>query len=440
MWLNRKDKPNNTPPVKISQPLKTDTVSFTSCISNSGPLTALLRYRIPDLYSPIILLNPAKATEISNSHVFSSTIENITKALMPYTDSLFPIEFDFYNLMSESAKKTPNKTFHRFIASQFPEHNRILVDKQLQIFKELKDAALDFPADLLERFTYLMYISEQKINMEPVFIPFSNKEFKYKLNKICNRIMSASPVDEEISAVKKLTSIAGDLPDVSRKSRQVPGFDFGKYEDQQKKMIGKFVDALTKSVLANDEDLLNLTLLAEQRIYNVPTFIRFNRQSFIYDLRQITSELSNKSLAYYVNKTAKTLPTSKNNLSAFIVKAEGRSPEQAGFDMISGSIGSVDHFIATHNGGKDVLSNLVLASARMNTLKGDEFFSEFYRKNKNIAEYAQAQIDRFIELANTTRAFRKYAELNVSYIKSMARMIESDSKDPTLKLDTHELK
>lgn len=60
-------------------------------------------------------------------------------------------------------------------------------------------------------------------------------------------------------------------------------------------------------------------------MYNIPTNINFNRKSFIYDLQEITDKLEDRKLARRMVRTAVKLPTSKENISAFIMKAESRS-------------------------------------------------------------------------------------------------------------------
>jgi hypothetical protein len=436
--INRNEQPKQCSFAKISQPLKADTVSFNGTTPNSEALRALLSFKIPDLYSPIILLDPETVNKIFEKHVFSSNLGNINKHLRSLTSSLFPVEYDFYNLIREGAKKNPNKKLHRFITELEPKHSQKLRAEQLPIFAKLNAFSSDFPGDILEQYNHLMYISERKINEQPVFVPFSIKEFNYKLNNIRKRI-SASATDEEAKAMAKLIEIAGKVPDIPKEKRMSPGFKITRYEDQQKDMISKFEHTLSGSVLKNDRDLIELTEIAGQRIYKVPTIIKFNRKSFIHDLQEITALLENRRLAHLVDKTAISLPTSKQSLSAFIMKAANRSDEQVGFDMLNGSLGTIDHLVASHNCGASALSNYALSSAYMNSLKAHKSFAEMYRHDKNIAEYAQAQIDRLIELAKYTKVFQKVA-LEDGYIKSLARRVEKLSKDPTLIIDTHELK
>ena len=97
--INRSEQPKSYSSARLSQPLKADTVSFKGTTPHSEALRALLSFKIPDLYSPIILLDPATVNKIYENHVFTSTIGNITKHLRQLTASLFPVEYDFYNLI-----------------------------------------------------------------------------------------------------------------------------------------------------------------------------------------------------------------------------------------------------------------------------------------------------------------------------------------------------
>ena len=418
--------------------LKRDVVNFTASVKNADILKALLAFKIPDLYSPVILLDQSSLNKIFEKNIFSSSIGKISKHLNPLTSSLFPTEYDFYNLIRNEARVSPNKSLPKFIKGIYPKYKKRLVSEQIPVFNKLKSLVADFPGELLEKYNYLMYISEKKINGEPVFIQFSVKEFKYKLNNIKKRIM-ASPNADEHRAMNKLISIASLVPDIPKEIRKSPEFKFTKYEDKQKVMIKKFNDYLYRSVLVNDKDLIELAENSEKRIYKVPINISFNRKSFIYDLQEITSQLEDKKLARLVNKTAISLPTSKQSLAAFVVKSAYRSPEQVGYDMLSPSLGSIDHLVASHNGGEDVLSNYALSSAYMNSLKAHKSFAEFYKHDKNIAEYAQAQVDRLIELFKFTEIFNEI-KLGQGYINNLARKVEKLSKDPTLIIDTHGLK
>ena len=203
------------------------------------------------------------------------------------------------------------------------------------------------------------------------------------------------------------------------------------YENKQRTMIYRFMRNLENSVLKNDKDIVDLAKTAEARIYKCPTIIPFNRKSFIHDVQSITSRLEDKKLAHLVEKEASSLPTSKEDLAAFIVKEAERSSEQIVFDMLSGSVGSVDHFIALHRGGKDSLYNYVLSSSYMNNLKAHMSFDTFVEKYPEIRKTAPRQINRLEYLANTG-VFDKVG-LEEYYIENLINRLNKYSSKPIIK-------
>lgn len=423
----------------ITNTVAAQPVYFTASAPYAEPLRLILPHNIPDLYSSIILLDPARADELFAKQVFSRSLAQISWDITPITSSLFNIEYKFFSMLKRQAKRKPDQSLQAFVQEIAPVHREKLKALQKPILKDIEAFAPEFPGDLLEQFNYFMYVSEQKLNDKPVFIPFSVKEFRYKLNNIKKRIVKTAQSEEEINTIMKLQNIAGSIIDVPKEKRLSSGFQLSAYEDKQKVMIKKFADYLERSTLAYDKDLIELTDNSEKRIHKEKADIKFNRKSFIYDLQEITDRLENRKLAHLVNKTAISLPTSKENLSAFIIKASNRSDEQIGFDLLSGSYGTVDHLKASHNGGLDTLSNYALASAYKNSLKAHKSFAEFYRQDPMIAEYAARQIDWLIYLANSYPKIFKEAGLHKSYIKHLAKTLEKLSKDPTLIFDTRRL-
>ena len=153
----------------------------------------------------------------------------------------------------------------------------------------------------------------------------------------------------------------------------------------------------------------------------------------------ILDKLPDRKLARKMEQVAVKLPTSKENISAFIMKSAGRSPQQIGYDLFQGSLGSVDHLLAAHKGGSDSISNYALTSAHLNSKKAHQRFAITLTKNPEIRVYAQRHMDKLIELANA--GVFDYVGLNKGYIFSLARRVEKLSpKDDPLILDTSALK
>ncbi len=420
------------------KPMPFDSVTFSGHrhTPNSYELKELLAYDIPDIYSPVILIGSSTVEQMMREKVFDMPIKKIVRRIKKHEKSLFPVEKQVFDFMKTAAEETPQMKLDEFISSLVPEHSKKLLNIQRPVFNKLDKLAKDMPKDLYIEYTLLMAQTERKLLNEPVYIPFSLKEFHYKLGRIKERIDKGNSQQAKF-AIKNLY----DLSDwaVPKSIKESRGFAQSWYEEKQANILLKISRLFEESVLKDDEDLKALIKTSRAQMYKIPTNIKFNRKSFIYDLKEITDKMEDKTLARKMVRTAVKLPTSKENLSAFIMKAESRSSSQIGYDLFSGAIGTADHILAHHKGGKDLINNYVLSSGFMNSEKAHERFSIFLRKNPDIRIYAQNHIDRLIELANEG-VFKKIG-LPVTYITDLANKLEKLSKPgPPLILDTSALK
>lgn len=421
-------------------PLKTDTISlsFQGSAPNAEPLRRLLAYKIPDLYSNIILMNPEDLRSIMKAHLSSMPLNKLVKKLNPYIDSMFPIEREVFGMLKTEARIHPKTRLNEFIHKLVPEHSKKLRKLQRPIFEELNHTATSMPSDLLAEYNYLVHITNKKLYNEPVFVPFSIRGFQYKLEKIRKRINSTNNIYKKHD-MDKLHTIANSVTYVPKEKRCGQKFSLKRYERKQQQMILRFADYFNYSSLKDDRDLKELVEISKGQIFKVPVNIQFNRKSFIYDLQKITERLEDKKLARRMEQLAVSLPTSRDNISAFIMKAADRSAEQIVYDLLGGACGTVDHLLAAHNKGASSLANYGLASANKNSQKAHQSLAVLLEKNPDVRIYCQRQINRLIELANN-KTFKKIG-LGPTYIISLAKKLEKlSSKNDPLILDTSKLK
>ena len=414
------------------KPLAADTVSFTGgSAPNAEPLRALLPYGIPDLYSDTILMDPNELQKMLDRRLFSGNLRTIVKNTKKYKHCLFPVEREFFNLLKAEAKRNPKGRLDEYIQRLIPQHSQKLLAIQTPIFQELNRLSTQMPSDLLEEYNYLMYVTSRKLSKEPVYVPFSVKEFKYKLGRINERIVKSKNKDQKF-AMQKVMRMANSVPEISKEKRLSAKFPIKKYERNQMMMVLDIADFVERSPLKDDKDLQSLISISKSQVYKTPTNIKFNRKSFIHELKKITDRIPDKKLARKMEQVAVSLPTSKENISAFIMKSADRSAQQVGFDMFQGSLGSVDHLLASHKGGKNNIENYALCSSFMNSKKAHQRLAVMLRNNPEVRIYCQRHIDRLIELANDG-TFDEVG-LSINYIYSLARRIEklSPKEDPLI--------
>ena len=436
--------------VALREPLKCDTISFQGHPSDKTLLKKLLPYKIPDMYSGRIMIPNEDIQNILNRRIFSGPIKNVVKYLSNYEDSLFPVQMAVYNIIKTAAKKHPKKTIEEVLHELAPQHQVKLRALQQPIFEELSDTAKEMPEEDYNKFLSLMNYTQKTLNNMPVVIEFSPKEFKYKLSRIFQGIEERGDFSEQ-TVMRKLMKMANHFSAYSeedayqlaiskRKGRTVNKSRFTQnYRRKQADNLQQMDKVLVHSSLYNDKELNDLFVQTRFRIYKIPQIYPFKRKSFLYELHKITDQLEDQKLSHRMLKTALKLPTSRENLSAFIVKSIAYSSEKIGYDLISGSLGTIEHLSPAHKGGQDLLDNFGLASAFMNSERGHRPFEQQLKKYPETYENSQKYIDRLIELCNQG-VFAKIG-LSRSYIKNFAtKVFNMSPRDNRLKLDLSKLK
>ncbi len=412
--------------------LLTDTVSFGRRAENAEQLRALMAYGIPDMYSGKVVIDPKNLERFYSKQFFSKSIKNIVKYLVRYEGSLHTVEKQFFSIVKNMARTNPQYKLKDVVLNIAPEHNKKLLEVQQPIFDELTEMAKEMPPEQLHEFHNLMGVIYKKLNHKPVSLPFSAKEFQYKLQRIADEV-SKKQRPQEKELMKTIVNLSKQMPektpeelvslkDIKSKVKR------NKKIKYQKSLIKKRADLLTEmeiltagSTLKNNEELTKLFAQTRAKIYNIPIVIPFNRKSFIYELQKITNTLQDTKLAHRIIQKAIKLPTSHENLSAFVMKCVEYSSDKIGYNMVAGSAGSIDHLIPYVKKGKECLENYGISSAYYNSERAERSIEQQLRKYPKAYGNCQKQVDRLIELCN--KGVFKKVKLSRQYIINFAKQM-----------------
>ena len=431
-------------------PLKCDTVSFGRIAKNAEPLRALMSYGIPDMYSGKIVIPPSTIEELFAKHVFSKPIKNLVKIIVPFEQSLLTVEKQFFNIVNNMVKYEPQYTLADVVKKIAPEHNKKLLTIQKPIFDDIDNYAEKLPKDLKSQYDKLKEIINKKLYREPMVLPFSAKEFQYKLQRIADELTHKNK-HKEAGIVKSMIQISKKIPEKTPDEIEPLDFSLSKAVRNKKKrtlkaLMKKRAEFLTQiELLSMDNDLKNNTdltkLFSQTRaiIYGIPIVIPFNRKSFIYELQKITDQLEDKKLARKMVIKATSLPTSHEDLSAFVMKCVEYSSDKIGYNMVAGSAGSIDHLIPFVKKGKDCIENYGISSAYYNSERAERPIAQQLKKYPETYVNCQKQVDRLIELCNNG-TFKK-VKLPKHYITTFVnRMYNLSPEDNRLILNIDKLK
>lgn len=447
-------KNNVTTPIEKFSPIEKvnscDTVSFGRSAGNAEALRDLMSYKIPDMYSGKIVIDPKVVERFFENKLFQGTAKSIVKFISSYESSLHSIEKEVFSMIKAKAKQAPDKKLDEIIRELASKHDSKLRKIQQPIFSKLEIMAQDMPLEQRKEFANLMNLVNKKLVKEPVNVPFSAKEFKYKLGRIADEIYSRNN-QNEITVMKRILRLAQQISERSEDELYSVQNIHSKAKKNKKvrnkkNLIKKKSDILKKiessvmdSELKDNKELETLIAQTRAKIYNIPIVVNFNRKSFIHDLQKITNTLEDKNLAKEMIKTASVLPKSRENVSAFIVKAANSSSEKIAYDLLQGSTGSIEHLVPFANKGKDIIENYGITTAYYNSERGNRSMEQQLLRHPETYKNCQKQVNRLIELCNNG-TFAKVG-LNKWYIINFAKkMFKLSSPDNPLILDLSKLK
>ena len=196
--------------------------------------------------------------------------------------------------------------------------------------------------------------------------------------------------EKKIKTMRRLLHYASKLKDTTNNKTR-------NYQGHVLRMIKYKID---QSSLKKNPELFELMETSQKRLYNMPVNTPFNRKSYIYDLMKITDGIDDTALKAKVLETAEELPTSRNNISAFILKFQNTPSNRLCYRLVSDSFGSIEHLLPQSKGGRDELSNYGPASAYFNSRRGNVDLKDYLHQHPNIKQTCQYSVDKMIELAN----------------------------------------
>lgn len=423
-------------PLTLRPQLTCDIVSFTGVSNGGDVLKKLCAYGVPDMYTGLRLLDPKVLEHMQINGLFNQPIEKIVKTLSHYEDTMMPINQDVFNIIKKFSKKHPNNTLSETLKEIYPQHKKQLLRAQQPVFEEIMRLACDLPKDLYEEFSELMNITTKRLQNDPVVLPFSEREFLYKLRRIGEEMLTKNN-QHELHAIRRLISVAGKIFSNDTKGKRVYGRNIKKKLEIQMQPeilkrnssnLAEFRKIFEVSPLRNNEDIIRLLDNTSAKVHGFPAFATFERKSFIHELKKITRKLKNRKFAQEFTETSWRLPTSKDNVSAFIVKFSDQSNNKIGTNLLISGMGSIDHLVAKKNGGPNKLSNYGLSGAEINRQKTNIPFDQWVKMHPETRKNCQKQVDRLIELYKQgvfekVSKKQKNKRIDKSYIEDFAKTI-----------------
>lgn len=399
-------------------------VNFTG-IQNSSKLRELFSYELPCMYSGVPMIDPKQLSRMLKNQTFFQPAATVVEVLSKYQKSFTGVEAKVFDILKDRAAIHPDKNIQELLQEIEPVYRRRLRKKQAPIFRKLTEAAHALPEKYKRPFKQLMDDTDKKLNEKPIIIPFSSYEYKYKLTKIREDILSKGSLKEK-KVMNKLI----------KESKRFANSTNANTIENQKKVLAFQELILKKSVLKNNEQLKGLIELSKSRLNKEEVILAFSRKSFLYDLIKVIGDSPDKKLRDKLITIAQTLPTSQESVSAYILKTAPETPDKIGHRLMWPSLASIEHILPKSCGGQDVLSNFGGATTRENSARKNIDFVEQLKRRPQARENCQKYIDRLVELYRQGVFYKN--GISPKYIVDFRNTIYQQSKH-TLKLDVPKL-
>ena len=384
-------------------------------IANSAKLKTLFSYGLPSIYSGDTMIDPRKVSKMLKNGVFEGPIAEVMKRIEQFEESLSETELNVYRILKEEAKIQPNKTVSEVLKYLAPDYQEILTAQQNMVFHQLGIAAQELPEEYRYKFVQLMQETKDKQANRPVEVRFSRPEFKYRLEKI----------QEDVSKMNNLKAnkVMIKLIEVDEKLTKE---DDSITDDEKLKTVEFMEKILKTSVLKNNQQLKYIFDNAKSRLKHEKILIPFARKTFIYDLKKVLEGLPNEELTERMLGIAESLPTSRYNTPAYIMKFQHEPSEKIIYRLLWPFMASVEHLYPRACGGIDEMSNFAGACTRENSDRGSIPFTEQLKRVPKTPIYCQQYVDRLIELYKQGIFEKHY--IDKKYIEEFKNTIFEESE------------
>ncbi|MBR1908689.1 hypothetical protein IJ818_07115 [bacterium] len=163
------------------------------------------------------------------------------------------------------------------------------------------------------------------------------------------------------------------------------------------KQINSTANSISKDA---GEKFENLTKTYSKTPINNEEDMKTIRKYMISDIKTSKRLINNEDKYNELKTLAESLPTSKNDADAFIVRYAGQKSEKIGTRLLKLSVGTIEHVKPQADGGKDRIENYLLECGECNHTRGDVSLKDWVEEHPEMKENTQKYFDEVIEKIN----------------------------------------
>lgn len=303
-------------------------------------LKKLAKYGMVDMYTGKELIEPRYLQRMQCLKTFDLPLKELIPIMKKKEKIFMKSDLALLDILNSVSKKKPDIKLDEALNIVKKEHEKKLLRVQQPVFEELIQTACDLPVQTYKEFIEFMKITNKRISREPVILPFSEKALIYKLTRAKEQIVSENN-PKKIKAINNLIKSARLIFEVNNNSnmnlRNKKRLNREKkLENQMKPEVLKrnsvkvkcLRDIFESSAICNNKEIKHIFSSTSAQIHGFPLQAPFKRKEFVHDLKNILRNVNNRELVHKMMMIAHQLPTSKDCVSAFIVKYANETPEK----------------------------------------------------------------------------------------------------------------
>ena len=406
---------NNKRLRRMTQILSCDTVTFSGMMTGKEFKKRCGKF-MTCLYSGTPMVEDLN--KLANRGVFKGGIGNVVKKMEYYENCLDNSEAKLYAIIKEKSVTNPTVTLSQLLEGLISDSSKEIRKIQRKCIDNIKNLGANLPEDKLDVFYKYLNNADRKIYDEPIREEFSMKAFKYNIIKLSEYITDTQLRELIQKYIKLMPKSHNDFKKVPKNKYYKAGKSKTETAEQTAELIDAIRDMASKKGFRKIERYCQSNI---RMLYGEPVKLPFSNKAFKYDLMNILNEVEDTKLVEDILAQTNHLPTSADNLKAYILKFKDMDETMIGTKIFGESAVSVEHLHPASLGGSSYMVNCGLAKKWINSKRQSKPLGEVLKEFP--IENQQKYVDNLAKCVEKGLVSREEALMHIETIEEEGKIL-----------------
>ena len=247
----------------------------------------------------------------------------------------------------------------------------------------------------------------KKMINEKEYAKFKSKDFQGPATPVLKKLKPYVPYmrSTEKTVYNLLKRAANKDPnaDLNTLLKKRYYYHLGRLEIKQLKIINDVASMKLELSPKSQKELDNTLAKVREIIFVEPKETRQKRSRIIKEFETLKKVCEEKQEIDTILKKLQQLPTSKDDVDAFMIKYAQRGNREIGQRLMSPSLPTLDHIIPANKSGHDNFSNLLVMCEKCNSHRGSIPYKEWFESHPEMLKNIQKNMNKVISEINGKR-------------------------------------